>query len=358
MTSGSGLERPSLFAIGTHFSNVSIALAHADPKAAIVVKAVLDSLGCKAILLARDGPELVQRASRTTVDLAVIDSTLRDMTGTEAVKQLRYSSLPTREIPVILLDSCRDMSVISRARDAGINEYVRKPFTAKSLLSGVHSIVENSRPFIVSSTYIGPDRRTNPAFLTLPRMAYAGGCRRRNSPKLIGPGERNIGIDDMTAGMILPDGSLKRKMGLQVKEMFVIDDSRVDVLEKSLVSARETYSRSVQEQVRELISYNRLLFQRPNQTEDTVAAIRSLATAIELNAIDLGLSGVSEVARLLHEFCQNYFVPGSSRSLILLEKHALALMGMLRAGAKDTSSPSGDAIIKELLKQVASVKDA
>jgi two-component system chemotaxis response regulator CheY len=357
MTTGSELEKPSLFATDTHFANVSIALAHADPKAAVVVKSVLDSLGCKAILLARDGQELIQRMTRTAVDLAVFDSTLRGMSGTDAVKQLRQSTPSVRELPIILLDGDGDTGAIGRARDAGVNEYIRKPFSAKTLLSGVHTIVENSRPFIVSSTYIGPDRRANPAFSSATTTSFAGDCRRLRSPRPIGRGESDILGNMSIATVLAPDGALRRKMGLAIREVLSIDEAKINVLEQTLVSARETYSKSVQQQVRELISFNRLLFTKPDQAEETATAIRSLAGAIERNAIDLGLSRVSEVAGLLHDFCRHYFVPGNNRSLILLEKHALALMGMLRAGNKEASAESGDAIVKELLRQVASVRD-
>lgn len=290
------------------------------------------------------------------MDLAVIDSSLKDMTGVDAVAQLRHSTTAKRDIPVILLDSCRDHDLIRRARDAGVNEYVRKPFTAKTLLASVHSIIENPRPFILCNTYIGPDRRSNPAFSCVLSVPFLGQCRRRISPKMIGPGEQDSAGADVPARAFAPDGWLKRKMGLEAKDTFAIDEARVDVMEELLVSARETYARSVQEEVRELISYNRLLFQKPDRTAVTVEAIRRLAGAIEGKAADLGSPRVSEVARLLGEFCNLHFIPGSSQSLILLEKHALTLMALLQAGAKATSGQLGDTLVKDLARQVASLK--
>jgi DNA-binding response OmpR family regulator len=49
---------------------------------------------------------------------------------------------------------------VHNARDAGANEFVVKPFSAKTLYAKIRAIVDNPRPFIdVPRAFFGPDRR-------------------------------------------------------------------------------------------------------------------------------------------------------------------------------------------------------
>jgi two-component system, chemotaxis family, chemotaxis protein CheY len=49
---------------------------------------------------------------------------------------------------------------VREARDAGCNEFVVKPFAARTLYAKIRTIVENPRPFVeVPDGYFGPDRR-------------------------------------------------------------------------------------------------------------------------------------------------------------------------------------------------------
>jgi DNA-binding response OmpR family regulator len=48
---------------------------------------------------------------------------------------------------------------VTEARDAGVNEFLAKPISAKALYQRFASIIDNPRPFIRTKHYFGPDRR-------------------------------------------------------------------------------------------------------------------------------------------------------------------------------------------------------
>jgi CheY-like chemotaxis protein len=142
-TSTEGLGNPSLTAQDPRFGPLTIALGYADPKAASVLKGVLDSLGCRGITLVRNGPELLAKTVAEPIDIAVIDWTLRASSGPEAVRRLRFhTSHPRRDLPVIWL--CSDESEECRrlARDAGADATMSKPFTPRGPLSAVYRVIE------------------------------------------------------------------------------------------------------------------------------------------------------------------------------------------------------------------------
>jgi two-component system, chemotaxis family, chemotaxis protein CheY len=80
-----------------------------------------------------------------------------------------------RLIPVIMMSSAPDAKRIADARDAGVTEFLRKPFAANHLQSRLTSIEANPRGFIEAREYTGPDRRR--------RSVDIGGKERREDVK-------------------------------------------------------------------------------------------------------------------------------------------------------------------------------
>lgn len=356
MVSGKELGRPSLLGTGNFFANVSLGLVHTDPRAAMVVKSVLDSLGCKAVLILRDGPMLAPRLLKEDLDLVVVDWGMPSATLIEAVRQVRMAQhSKARELPVILLGPKNDKDVAALARDAGVNEFVAKPFTARSLLSGVHAVVENPRPFVVGPSYVGPDRRDNPSFPANASGSPQKSCRRSQPPIPVSPGERPAPIPG-TAQIILPDYRLKQKMGLSTPVDLATSPDTIKQIEQSLDQARSYSAIALQTEVTEIISFNRLLFQKRDRAGEIVRVIRELAVAVESRTSDLGYVRIPEVARLIQIFCDQHFRADDERSVILLEKHALTLMAMLQGGKEADTGATGEALVKDLGRQVASCK--
>ena len=48
---------------------------------------------------------------------------------------------------------------VVEARDAGINEFLAKPISAKAIYLRIASIIDRPRSFIRTKAYFGPDRR-------------------------------------------------------------------------------------------------------------------------------------------------------------------------------------------------------
>ena len=63
------------------------------------------------------------------------------------------------EVAIIMLTENTNTQHVVDARNAGVDEFLAKPITAKVLHSRLLSIVENPRLFVRSPGYIGPDRR-------------------------------------------------------------------------------------------------------------------------------------------------------------------------------------------------------
>ena len=93
-------------------------------------------------------------------DLLIVDAEMPDEDGVAFTRTLRrQSDLPNFTVPVILVSSHTPFQNVERARDAGANLVVRKPIAPATLLNRIVWLARNSRQFVSSEGYCGPDRR-------------------------------------------------------------------------------------------------------------------------------------------------------------------------------------------------------
>ncbi|MSO93606.1 MAG: response regulator [Rhodospirillales bacterium] len=79
-------------------------------------------------------------------------------------------------VPIIMVTANTELNHVCIARDAGINEYLAKPFSARLIYHRIKSIIENPRLFVRTGQYFGPDRRR--------RRLEFGGLERRQHANL------------------------------------------------------------------------------------------------------------------------------------------------------------------------------
>jgi DNA-binding response OmpR family regulator len=103
----------------------------------------------------------------------MLDDQLGPVDSIELVKKLRaHGSGLNQATPVIMMSSAPDAARIVAARDAGVTEFLRKPFAAVHLESRLNSIFGAPREFVEGGDFRGPDRRR--------RKAEFKGDERRN----------------------------------------------------------------------------------------------------------------------------------------------------------------------------------
>jgi|TARA_R110002124_G_scaffold15452_4_gene67254 two-component system, response regulator PdtaR len=94
--------------------------------------------------------------------------------GEGFVRQLRRSHLPCRAAPVIMVTADATANTIRGARDVGVHEFLRKPFTSADLIKRVENVALKPRDWIEGIAYVGPDRRR------FNSGEYAGPQKRKN----------------------------------------------------------------------------------------------------------------------------------------------------------------------------------
>ena len=93
------------------------------------------------VLVARDGQEGIDVATRDQPDLVVSDIMMPKKSGLELVVALK-SDASTSEIPIILLSAKAQNADVRSGLEAGADDYVTKPFEPLDLVDRVNRLLE------------------------------------------------------------------------------------------------------------------------------------------------------------------------------------------------------------------------
>ena len=111
--------------------------------------------------------------------------------GISLIKDIRaHKRSFDRFSPIVMTSAYTELRQVCDARDAGISEFLAKPFTATLIYRRICSLVENPRDFVETKTYFGPDRRrralgpTGPERRMDPAGALVNGGRAGGRPAL------------------------------------------------------------------------------------------------------------------------------------------------------------------------------
>jgi two-component system chemotaxis response regulator CheY len=139
----------------------------------ILLTEILRAVGVIHIYEAADGAEGLKRIADRPVDLVITDLSMEPMDGIDFIRLLRTSpDSPNQFAPVIMVTGHSTLTRVREARDAGVSEFLAKPFNARAVIQKLHWAIERPRPFVRRDDFTGPDRR------------------RRVDPGFRGPGRR------------------------------------------------------------------------------------------------------------------------------------------------------------------------
>ena len=152
-----------------------------------ILKSVLDHFGIVKVREARDGTEALTVLATFKPDVVITDYLMDPMDGVELTQAIRDGDTPLSPFtPIIMVSAFTEMERIFKARDAGINEFLAKPISARLLFYRLRAVAEKPRPYVRTSDFFGPDRR---------RRAFDGyGIERRSEPHSYGGGQQRSGV--------------------------------------------------------------------------------------------------------------------------------------------------------------------
>lgn len=344
--------RPSISTLSSRLEQVSVLIADSDLKIAVLVKTVLLSLGFKRIFIVPDGTEALKLLKEEPVDLVITDWQMRQMDGIDLVRYLRQSpDSPNRMLPVIMLTARAGRQDVLAARDAGITEFVTKPFSSKTLLDRIVWVVENPRSFVFARSFAGPDRRRRP----FPE----GQKSEKRAPekqelKVVGKSQLKHLFNLDQPVMVLPDFELKKKIGLHA------DIKRI-VGAPSLKQSQQVID-GIQQDFLDWIAGDMVVLRKavtglrrdPRLMPTFQAQLRNTAFSIKSRAGTFGYARASEAAASLYRFSTEVPFNSDGDYAAVLEKHVDALSTIFGENILGDGGAQGQALMGELKSIVQS----
>lgn len=125
-----------------------------------LIRNLLVNVGVKNIHEAGDGITGLEAIRTLSPDVVVLDWEMPFLNGAELVRIVRSPGVfPVPDVPIIMLSGHGERWRVVEAARLGVNEYLRKPISAKALLDRLITIVAKPRPMVQLGTYYGPEPR-------------------------------------------------------------------------------------------------------------------------------------------------------------------------------------------------------
>jgi two-component system, chemotaxis family, chemotaxis protein CheY len=169
--------------VRVNFSRLRFLVVEDNAHMRRILRTMLHGFGSREVFEADDGASGLEAFAHYGPDIIITDWVMPIFDGVELTNMIRQpGAKPNPFVPIIMLTGHTEKKNVAKARDAGITEFVAKPFSAKSLYERILNVVVNPRPFIRSNQYFGPDRRRTKG------TNYTGAQRRKsNAPTATPP---------------------------------------------------------------------------------------------------------------------------------------------------------------------------
>jgi two-component system chemotaxis response regulator CheY len=125
-----------------------------------ITKSLLLTFGVGHVIGASNGEIGYKRFCEYNPDIVIADWMMKPMDGISFTRLIRNDpGSPNAYVPIILMTGFSERRRVLQARDAGVTEFLVKPFNARDLYKRIAQVIERPRQFVRSDSFFGPDRR-------------------------------------------------------------------------------------------------------------------------------------------------------------------------------------------------------
>ncbi|MEG3619352.1 response regulator [Magnetovibrio sp. PR-2] len=125
-----------------------------------ILREVLMHFDVRQIREANDGAEALSIMKTWSPDIILLDWEMQPFDGIEFTRTVRNQvDSEDRFVPIIMVSAHSEFWRIQQARNVGVNEFLVKPVSPRSLFSRIRAVIERPRQYISAPGFFGPDRR-------------------------------------------------------------------------------------------------------------------------------------------------------------------------------------------------------
>lgn len=166
----------------SQFDNIRVVLA--EPKAELrkALKQCLHDHGFRSVLDTGNLSQVANAVGEGNVDLLIADTSLPEGDFNTYVSELRHGKHGYNPFLVsITLVSNPSRASVQAAIDSGTDHVLAKPFQPAAMIGHVLDLTHGRKRFVVTTDYIGPDRRSGrrPDAMEIPQIDVPNALRQR-----------------------------------------------------------------------------------------------------------------------------------------------------------------------------------
>ncbi len=105
-----------------------------------IIENLLKQLGFKNVHQATDGSMALKVLRETQIGLIISDWNMQPMTGLQLLKEVRADSA-LKGLPFIMITAESKTENVIAAKEAGVNNYIVKPFNAETLKQKISAVL-------------------------------------------------------------------------------------------------------------------------------------------------------------------------------------------------------------------------
>jgi PleD family two-component response regulator len=143
-----------------YFDNLRVMVVDDQEYMRSLLRSILNGLKVGDVQAHGDAAGAYKALARFDPTLILTDWEMKPVDGLRFVRRIRMDDdSPNRYVPIVMVTGHNHVDKVRQARDAGANDFLMKPVSAKSVYARIKATMENPRPFVRGATYFGPDRR-------------------------------------------------------------------------------------------------------------------------------------------------------------------------------------------------------
>jgi DNA-binding response OmpR family regulator len=154
-------------------SDIHVLVVDDNKQMRFLVRCLLRAGGISKVTEAETGAQAFEVMRGGTVDLIIVDWKMAPVDGLAFTNMVRRNQeSPNPFVPILMLTAHTETSRVTAARDAGVSGFIKKPISARLLFDRISNVLTDTRMFVRSAGFFGPDRRRGQD------PAYSGPFRR------------------------------------------------------------------------------------------------------------------------------------------------------------------------------------
>lgn len=182
------------------FADVKTLIVESEAATRSAVRNILMQNGFRGIESVNTIDEMVREVKRGTLDLLICNLTMEETRAIRAVHAMRHNVFTGNPFLVTIgLMWNPNPDDVRIAVDSGVDDIIALPLSGKQLIDRITILIKSRKPFVVTSEYIGPDRRTagkrNNAPSKIPTVEVPNTLKAKTEGKTIDLGDLQNIID-------------------------------------------------------------------------------------------------------------------------------------------------------------------